>query len=392
MWDLQPCFKILIFSCCFFTVYSQFGDLVGSVGGAGRRSGSSNGGQLDSMENVIGAVGGLHNSFGDQGNAQSVSSMGNMPPELGSQANHGGSLNGLSGLAGISAFNGGQTTADANSYLDKQVNAGDSKFSGSVGGTPQEGQDDMSVQELLKSFEKDDTSGNYFHHGQHGDYQEPSGATFQENILNRETANPETRQTTFSSPETHQTTFSSPLYTVTKEVELFMKVGDVPAGVILIGLFGNTVPKTVANFVALADSHEQNFGYSGSIFHRVIKDFMIQGGDTTKGDGTGGRSIYGDHFADENFNIKMNGPGWACMANAGPDTNDSQFFITTANTDWLNGKHVCFGKVLKGMDVVNAIQNLQTSNDKPLQDVKIANSRSVLVQQPFDAGSQPAPF
>jgi len=112
---------------------------------------------------------------------------------------------------------------------------------------------------------------------------------------------------------------------------------------------------------------------------------MIQAGDITEED-----SI--DDFPDENFDVIMNGPGWVCMANSGKDTNNSQFFITTANTPWLNGHHVCFGKVLKGMDVVNAIQNLPTSNDKPLQDVKIANSRSVLVQRPFDAGSQPASF
>ena len=174
--------------------------------------------------------------------------------------------------------------------------------------------------------------------------------------------------------------FADTLDTVTEKVYFDIEVDGQKEGRIVFGMFGDTVPKTVKNFSTLCDGSAGtgNSGkplhFKGSSFHRIIPGFMAQGGDFTNGNGTGGESIYGNKFADENFTLQHTKPYLLSMANAGPNTNGSQFFITFKETPWLNGRHTVFGEVIEGQEIVEAMEKIGSGSGKTSKTVTIVDS------------------
>jgi len=171
---------------------------------------------------------------------------------------------------------------------------------------------------------------------------------------------------------------AAPIRADNPQVAIDVTIGGEPAGTIEAELFADVVPKTAENFRVLCTGEQgEDLSYAGSPFHRIIPGFMIQGGDFTNGNGTGGVSIYGGKFDDENFERKHTEAGLLSMANAGPDTNGSQFFITVAPTPWLDGRHVVFGKVTSGMDVVEAMEAQGSRSGATKQEVMLSECREL---------------
>jgi peptidylprolyl isomerase len=181
---------------------------------------------------------------------------------------------------------------------------------------------------------------------------------------------------TSPSPAVAQNSADVSTANVTKVVYFDLEIGGQPAGRVKIGLFGDVVPETVENFRALCTG-EKGMGKSGKPLHykgsKFHPGFMCQGGDFTRGNGTGGESIYGEKFKDENFVLKHTEPMVLSMANAGRDTNGSQFFITTVATPHLDGKHVVFGKVIDGDTIIRAVEKQGSRGGKTMTDIVIAD-------------------